>query len=80
MDKQSNQQQQDAGRKANFIDRHSHRHEIDCTSECDKSNRYDTDPIFKMMVDETQYFTETEQKDSQKIIGGQYKDGKFLNL
>ena len=80
MDKQNSQQQKDAGRKSNFIEKHSHQHGIECTSECDKSNRYYTDPIFKMMVDETQYFTETEQETSMAIIGGQYHDGKFINL
>ena len=66
MDKQSNQQQKDAGRKAHFIDTHVF--------------QYVTDVVFKAMVDGTVYFTKAEQQESMRIVGGQYRDGKFLNL
>ena len=66
MDKQTSQQRKDAGRKATFIERHA--------------GLYRTNPIWRMMVDGTVYFTTQEQEASQRIIGGQYQDGKFVNL
>jgi hypothetical protein len=66
MDKQNNQQNRDAERKSNFIERNS--------------ELYLSNPIFKMMVDETVYFTQAERQESMTKIGGQYQDGKFLNL
>jgi len=66
MDQQTSQQRKDAVRKAAFIERNC--------------SLYRSNVIFKMMVDGTQYFTPPEQEASQRIIGGQYQNGKFLNL
>jgi hypothetical protein len=66
MDQQSSQQRKDATRLATFIER----------------NRalYQSSAAYKAMVDGTIYFTEAEQQESMTKIGGQYQDGKFLNL
>jgi hypothetical protein len=66
MDQQTSQQRKDATRKANFIERNAY--------------LYRTDVIFKTMVDGTIYLTEADQRESMAKIGGQYRDGKFLNL
>ena len=66
MDKQNNQQHRDAERKSNFIERN-----------CEL---YLSNPIFKMMVDLTVYSTQAQRQESMAKIGGQYKDGKFLDL
>jgi hypothetical protein len=66
MDQQTSQQRKDAARKANFIERNCH--------------LYLTNMRFKWLVDSTQYFTQAEQETSQRIIGGQYVGGKFVNL
>ena len=67
MDKQSNQQQKDANRKATFIERNCY--------------LYVTNVVFRAMVNGTVYFTQAEQESSQIIIGGQYqKNGSLIGL
>jgi len=66
MEQQTSQQRKDAARKANFIERNCH--------------LYLSNMRFKWLVDNTQYFTSAEQEISMRIIGGQYQDGKFVNL
>lgn len=66
MDKQSSQQRKDATRLANHIERN---HDL-----------YFRSPIYKAMVDRTIFFTQAEQEASMKVIGGQYQNGKFVDL
>jgi hypothetical protein len=63
MDQQSSQQRKDASRKANFIERNAY--------------LYQTNIIFKTMVDGTQYFTKAEQETSQCIVGGTLRKGDY---
>ena len=67
MEKLNNQEIRDAGRKADFIF-----HNL---------TQYESDPIFRSMVDGTVYITHDERIGSMAIIGGRYnKAGQFLGL
>jgi len=66
MDQQTSQQRKDATRLANLISANAY--------------LYETRPLYRMMIDSTIYFAKAEQEASQRIVGAQYQDGKFLNL
>jgi hypothetical protein len=59
----TSQQRKDACRKANFIERNAY--------------LYQTNAAYKAMIDGTQYFTNTEQEASQRIIGGTLRKGDY---
>ena len=66
MEKLNNQELRDANRKSDFIFRNI--------------TQYESDPIFKSMIDNTQYFTRDEQIESMQVIGGQYDAGRLVGL
>ena len=67
MEKLSNQARTDAERKSHFILKHA--------------EQYDSDIIFRSIVNRTVYLTTEETEASMKIIGGRYnKAGQFLGL
>jgi len=41
---------------------------------------YESSPAFRAMVDSTVLFTDEERHQSERIIGGQYKDRQFVGL
>ena len=66
MNKPTNQETKDFNRKAAFIEKHG--------------TLYLTDPIWRQMVDNTVYLTPDQIHESERIIGGQYKDRQFVGL
>jgi hypothetical protein len=66
VNQQSSQQRKDATRLANLINANSW--------------LYESRPLYRMMIDSTIFFTEAQQQESMAKIGGQYQDGKFLDL